>query len=148
MGSNNQACFSPYRGRPHFKMGLEGYTDASAKPMLTTLKHLMDSNTSLVFIGDSTMRQKLNALDCELMREDRRIKMDGTKWGIVPCYTLLKIKLPKNLIQLGGKHHGLVLDLHGVAMGPSAVECLKGMDVISFIFCLNSCSLVLLLLTY
>lgn len=117
MGSNNHACNAPYQGRPHFKRGISGFTDHSKTPILNTMKELLRTNTSLVFIGDSTMRQKLNALDCELMREDHKARIQGPKHGILPCYTLLKIFLPKK---------AGTLDLHGVAMGPSAYECLKG----------------------
>ena len=52
MGSNNKACTSPYLGRPHFKKGIKGYIDHTKTPILNTMKYLIASNASLVFIGN------------------------------------------------------------------------------------------------
>ena len=77
---------------------------------------LIQSNTSIVFLGDSTMRQKVQALECELLREDKRTRAKGNMYGILPCDTEIKIMFPD----------GKSLDIHSVSMGPTAVACLKG----------------------
>lgn len=39
--------------------------------------NFIKANVSVVFIGDSTMRQKLWALECELLRENHRHRLIG-----------------------------------------------------------------------
>ena len=116
MGSNNFPCYPPFKSRTSFKRGIEGYTDATKTPMLDAMYRFAKRNMSVVFIGDSTMRQKLQALECELYREDGKIRIKGSMSGILPCHTPLEVFLP----------NGQVVDLHGISMGPNSVNCLKG----------------------
>ena len=49
--------------------GIVGYTDPLPKPLLEMLWHLHRANLTMVWLGDSLMRQKLAALECEVLRE-------------------------------------------------------------------------------
>ena len=69
MGSNKKECSAPYSGRRSYRRGVDGFTDASSSPIIDAFKRLGDANTALVLLGDSTMTQKRNALECELLRE-------------------------------------------------------------------------------
>lgn len=114
MGNNNYPCYGPFGdARPSFKRGVEGYTNASAKPLLEAANRLMDSNSVLLLLGDSTMRQKLQALQCEIAREVPNARFNGNLFGIVPCDTLLHVYFP------GGRE----LQVYGISLGPRALEC-------------------------
>lgn len=117
MGNNNNPCFGPFgEGRPHFKMGLEGFTDPSSKPLIKAFSHFIDTNTTLVFLGDSTTRQKLQALECEIHREDHKIRTAGNIFGILPCNTKYYITLPDKRS----------FYVRIVSVGPNSANCLKG----------------------
>jgi len=116
MGSNNFPCYPPFVSRKSFRRGLVGYTNASLTPLIDAFQRFARTNTSVVFIGDSTMRQKLQALECELYREDGGVKLRGSMAGILPCHTPLVVTL----------RDGSTVDLHGISMGPNSVNCLKG----------------------
>ena len=62
------------------------------------------------------MRQKIQALECQLLREDYRIRTQGDQFGILPCDTTLQIKFPD----------GREATVFAVSMGPNSVKCLKG----------------------
>lgn len=118
MGSNNFPCYPPFESaRKSFKRGVEGYTNHSHTPLVNALRSLSMSGSALVLLGDSTMRQKLSALRCELMREDHGSWIDGNLRGILPCHTNLTIYFD------GGKH---AVRVHGISVGPNSVLCLKG----------------------
>ncbi len=117
MGNNNYPCYGPFgSARPSFKRGVVGFTDASDKPLLQAFSNLLRRKTLLVFLGDSTMRQKLQALECELRREDPRIKFHGNLFGILPCDTTLKVYFPD----------GQMTEVHSISLGPKSIGCLKG----------------------
>ncbi len=117
MGNNRQPCFGPFgSGRPHFKMGLEGFTNFSSKPLLAAFTHFANTNTTPIFLGDSTTRQKLQAMQCELEREHPRIRTSGNIWGILPCNTKYTVYLPD----------GQSLYVRIISMGPNSADCLKG----------------------
>lgn len=117
MGNNNNPCFGPFaEGRPHFKMGVDGFTDATSTPLLKAFRRFADTNTTLIFLGDSTTRQKLQALDCEIHREDPRIRTFGNIWGILPCNTKYTIVLPDRRS----------IYMRIISMGPNSATCLKG----------------------
>lgn len=116
MGNNNYPCYGPFSSaRPSFKRGMVGYTDSTKKPLLEALSRLLDNNAVLVFLGDSTMRQKLQAFECELRREDPRVKCHGNLFGILPCDTALKVHLPD----------GRATQMYAISMGPKSIGCLK-----------------------
>jgi hypothetical protein len=117
MGNNNNPCFGPFaEGRPHFRMGVEGYTDVTSTPLLKAFQKFADTNTTLFFLGDSTTRQKLQALDCEIHREDPRIRTLGNIWGILPCNTKYTIILPDKRS----------IYMRIISIGPNSATCLKG----------------------
>mmetsp|Transcript_15303 Transcript_15303/g.20974 ORF Transcript_15303/g.20974 Transcript_15303/m.20974 type:complete len:279 (-) Transcript_15303:257-1093(-) len=119
MGSNNHACYAPFgAARPSYKRGVQGYTNFDSKPLLEFLTQLYETNTTLVIIGDSTSRQKLQALECELLREDKRVKVRGHLWGTLPCNTTLKVYLPPDKQRL--------TVIQSISMGPNSATCLKG----------------------
>jgi len=97
-------------------MGLEGFTNFSSKPLIEAFNHFIDTNTTLVLLGDSTTRQKLQALQCEIEREDHKIRTNGNIWGILPCNTKYYIYLP------GGRSFYVRI----ISMGPNSADCLKG----------------------
>lgn len=96
-------------------MGLEGFTNFSSKPLLDAFNHFIDSNTTLVLLGDSTTRQKLQAMQCEIERENSKIRTNGNIWGILPCNTKYYIYLP------GGRSFYVRI----ISMGPNSADCLK-----------------------
>jgi hypothetical protein len=114
-GSNKWPCYPPYKSRKSFTRGLEGFTDASAKPLLKMLRVLHERNMSIVFLGDSTMRQKINALDCELMREDNSAWTEGDLKGILPCHSSHKLHF-----------QNVQVPMHAISIGPNSVNCLSG----------------------
>jgi hypothetical protein len=117
MGSNNFPCYPPYASaRKGFRRGVEGYTNHSHTPLVNALRSLAASGSALVLLGDSTMRQKLSALRCELMREDHRSWIDGNLRGILPCHTNITVYFD------GGQ----AIRIHGISIGPNSVLCLKG----------------------
>ena len=60
MGSSNNPCFGPYStARPSFKRGINGYIDANSKPLTQLFRNALKTNTTVVLVGDSTMRQKV-----------------------------------------------------------------------------------------
>ena len=73
-----QFCFAaPFVSRPSFKRGIIGFTNASLSPLVDAFTRFSKENISVVFIGDSTMRQKLMAMECELLRENHRNRLHG-----------------------------------------------------------------------
>lgn len=109
MGNNNNPCFGPFgEARPSFRRGIEGYTNYSSKPLTEALKTLVRANATLVLAGDSTTRQKLQALYCELTRENPGIRTRGNIFGIVPCDTPLWIDF----------RDGHTMTIYTVSMGP------------------------------
>lgn len=78
MGNNNYPCYGPFTGRQGFKKGVRGYTDALSTPLTNAIGLMQKYNYSLVLAGDSTNRQKLQALYCEINRESKKAKMQGT----------------------------------------------------------------------
>jgi hypothetical protein len=118
MGSNNFPCYPPFAGaRKGFLRGVEGYTNHSHMPLLNAFRELAAANSALILLGDSTMRQKLAALRCELMREDHTSWIEGNLRGILPCHTNLTIHFDSNTN---------ALRLHGISIGPNSVNCLRG----------------------
>ncbi len=121
MGSNNFPCYPPFAtARQSFLRGVEGYTNHSHTPLLNAIKSLTASNGALVLLGDSTMRQKLAAIRCEMLREHGRAWIEGNLRGILPCHTNLTIHFPDDK---GGEY---ALRVHGVSVGPNSVNCLRG----------------------
>ncbi len=117
MGSNKQPCFSPFVSRPSFKRGLVGYTDAARKPIMEALRNIANANVTLILLGDSTTRQKIVALECEILREHPKNEFKGITFGILPCHTEFEIRLHDS------PH---VIKMHGISIGPNSVDCLKG----------------------
>lgn len=117
MGNNNNPCFGPFaEGRPHFRQGVDGFTNVSSTPLLKAFERFADTNTTLFFLGDSTTRQKLQALDCEIHREHPGIRTHGNIWGILPCNTKYTIILPDKRS----------IYLRVISLGPNSATCLKG----------------------
>lgn len=117
MGANNKPCYGPFGpARPSFKRGVKGFTDANKKPLVELFTQLHSTNTSLVIVGDSTMRQKLQALECEVLREHPGVRTRGDQFGILPCDTTMHLSFP----------NGLSATVFAVSMGPNSVKCLKG----------------------
>lgn len=115
MGNNNYPCYGPYgSARKSFKRGVKGYTDASQKPILNAIKNFAKSKTTLILLGDSTMRQKLQSLECELRREEPRAKFQGNLYGILPCNTTLTVYFPDMAPYI----------IHAISLGPRSVDCL------------------------
>jgi len=114
-GSNKFPCYPPYKNRKSFMRGVEGYTNASSTPIKDMISTLFAKNMSLVLLGDSTMRQKLNALDCEVRREDQYARTEGTLKGILPCHSA-------HNIYMGDMN----IPLHAISIGPNSVGCLSG----------------------
>ena len=119
-GSNKFPCYPPYTSRKSFTRGLKGYTDSSQKPLLELLKKLQQHNYTLVLLGDSTMRQKLNALDCELKREDNKAWIEGDLRGILPCHSSHKTHFDD--ADVGH----VSVDIHAISVGPVSINCLEG----------------------
>jgi hypothetical protein len=147
MGNNNYPCYGPFgSSRPHFKRGVEGYTNAALKPLLTLFTYLHLTNTTLVLLGDSTMRQKLQALACELTREvDGEMWSTGELFGVVPCQTMItfyfpseknrKFKYPPVSSLFASKNssrsssssvHPLAnqaITVYAISLGPKSIDC-------------------------
>ena len=146
MGNNNYPCYGPFStARPHFKMGVEGYTDPSAAPLLDLFTYLTLTKTTLMLLGDSTMRQKLQSLTCELMREtDGHVRFMGDLFGIVPCHTVITFTFPaanhrrfryppvpkiyRELLRKNTKHHPLAgqsISISAISLGPKSIDCFQ-----------------------
>ena len=69
MGNKGDPCYMPFISRKTFKRGIAGYTDPKATPLSDALVSLAQKNTTLVLLGDSTTRQKLQAMECAIWRE-------------------------------------------------------------------------------
>lgn len=118
MGSNKKECSAPYSGRRSYRRGIDGYTNASSKPIIEAFMRFSETNTALVFLGDSTMTQKRSALECELLRESPRMRLNGTKSsrGVLPCHSKQSVYVPGI---------STLVDVHGVSFGPSSLSCVK-----------------------
>lgn len=115
-GANNKPCYGPYgAARPSYKRGVEGYTDFTRKPLTNAFRQLIKTNTTLLIVGDSTMRQKIQAMECQLLREDPRIRVRGDMFGILPCDTTVRIMFPD----------GKEAMVFAVSLGPNSIKCLK-----------------------
>lgn len=141
MGNNNYPCYGPFNSaRKYFKRGVDGYQNADAKPLLSFFAHLFLTNTTFIMLGDSTMRQKLQALQCEITRETNgQAKFNGNVFGILPCDTYLHIYFPlsKNrrfqypvfkANNITYKYHplaGQAITLYAISLGPKSVDCYK-----------------------
>lgn len=124
LGNKGDPCYMPFLSRPSFKRGLNGYTDPTTKPLTEALVTLAQKNTTLVLLGDSTTRQKLQAMECAIWREDWRTDfkwVDGGRHQVLPCQTRLKI----TVVDYKGIKNS-VTDLLVVSIGPNSVGCLKG----------------------
>jgi len=95
MGSNKKECSPPYSGRESYKRGIVGYTDASKMPLVEAFKRFGNSNTDVLFLGDSTMTQKRMAMDCELRRETRKLSVIGSLNIVLPCHSTIIYQIPK-----------------------------------------------------
>ena len=67
------------------------------KPLLEALWHLHQANTTLVFLGDSIMRQKMAAMECELLREfpSSTMTVKSAAVGYTSCHQKITISIPK-----------------------------------------------------
>ena len=119
-GSNKFPCYPPYKNRKSFVRGIKGYTDASQKPMLEFMAQMYKMNYTVVFLGDSTMRQKLNALDCEVKREDNNAQTHGDLRGILPCHS------QHNVIYEHSELGRVDVPIHAISVGPNSINCLQG----------------------
>jgi hypothetical protein len=141
MGNNNYPCYGPFStARPHFKEGVEGYTTFSSKPLIDLFTYFHLTDTTIMLLGDSTMRQKLQALTCELTRETNgHIRFNGDLFGIVPCTTAItfyfppekkftypelpsvfaKRKTPTGAHPLAGQS----ITIYAISIGPRSIEC-------------------------
>jgi hypothetical protein len=97
-GQKGAPCFPPFVSRPSFFKGVAGYTDPLRKPLLEALWYFHKSNTTVVFLGDSVMRQKLAAFECEVLREfpssDMGVKLQAV--GQTSCHQKLSLRIPKS----------------------------------------------------
>lgn len=50
-------CWSPFGGRSFFGKGIKGYTDFNARYVEKIVEYLINKNETLLFVGDSVMRQ-------------------------------------------------------------------------------------------
>lgn len=116
MGTIGEPCHSPYAGRTSYRKGVKGYTNALHTPLIDAFSNLKKANAVLVLVGDSTMRQKLQAIECEIRREDRNIKVQGWFRAVLPCHTKLKITFKD----------GNFTEVHGLSIGPNSANCLVG----------------------
>jgi hypothetical protein len=108
-------CYQPLSSRSHYKKGLAGFTDGKKEILSSTMVNLAKNNISLVFVGDSTTRQKVIAMDCQLKRESSRNYISPMDYSrVLPCYSKMYIGIDR------GKYW---LDLHQIGMGPNAVDC-------------------------
>lgn len=115
-GNNNRPCYGPYgQARPSFLRGIDGYTDSTQKPMMEALEQMIRTNTTLVLLGDSTMRQKKQALNCQLIRENPSLWIRGNIFGVTPCDTILTVTFPD----------GRSTQVHALSLGPQAYGCIK-----------------------
>lgn len=118
LGHVGHVCYPPYSSRLHFKRGLVGYSDGSKQTLTDTFTRLAQLNVSVVFIGDSTTRQKVVAMDCQLKRESWKNYISGLTYrSILPCHSKMTIGLNKGVT---------TLDLHQISMGPNSKQCLEG----------------------
>jgi hypothetical protein len=120
MGNNNKPCFGPYgEARPSFLRGIHGFTNATEKPLTEALEQMMRTNTTLVLLGDSTMRQKNQALNCQLIRENPKLRVSGNIFGITPCDTVLTVTFPD----------GRSTRIYALSLGPQAFTCVKARGI-------------------
>ena len=57
IGNKGAPCFPPFVSRSSFLKGIVGYTDPLPKPLLEMLWNLHRTNMTMVWLGDSLMRQ-------------------------------------------------------------------------------------------
>jgi len=57
IGNKGAPCFPPFVSRSSFLKGIVGYTDPLSKPLLEMLWNLHRTNMTMVWLGDSLMRQ-------------------------------------------------------------------------------------------
>lgn len=115
MGSNKKECSPPYSGRTSYRRGIDGYTNASKKYLVRAFKRFSAGNTDVLFLGDSTMTQKRMAMDCEILRETKKVFSHGSLNIVLPCHTTTFYQIPKLTEKIG---------VHGVSFGPSSLNCL------------------------
>ena len=60
IGNKGAPCFPPFVSRSSFLKGIVGYTDPLPKPLLEMLWNLHRTNMTMVWLGDSLMRQVTN----------------------------------------------------------------------------------------
>ncbi len=117
LGHLGQPCFQPLITRTHYRKGIIGFTDGK-RPILTeTMINFAKNNISIVFVGDSTTRQKVIAMDCQLKRESWKSYIYPLNYGrTLPCYSKMTIVIDR------GEY---TVDLHQIGMGPNAVDCME-----------------------
>ena len=119
MGNKGDPCYMPFTARRSFKKGVKGYTDPTTKPLSEAFAALAKTNTTLVLLGDSTTRQKLQAMECAVWREDWRNDfhwIGGARNQVLPCKTRVKVSIPAK---------NAVADILIVSIGPNSVGCMK-----------------------
>ena len=117
LGHMGFPCYQPFSSRLHFKRGLDGFADATDRVLTQTMTVLAKLNVTLVFAGDSTTRQKVVALDCQLRRESYRNYVMGLSYkSVLPCHSQLSVHINR------GRY---IVPLHQIGLGPNAVHCLK-----------------------
>jgi len=79
--SYKAACSPPLTDRPQYMQALVGFNEPEAFHLVETMRNLNLLNRTLVFFGDSVMRQNYIALLAELKRLDKHIEID--RWASV-----------------------------------------------------------------
>lgn len=119
-GHMGYPCFQPFISRLHFRRGLTGFTDATRPILSETIVNLAKSNVTLVVLGDSTSRQKILAMQCQIQRESHKSKIEPLAfWKIAPCHEKSTIYIRKKGFE------NVQLNIHQISMGPNALSCLK-----------------------
>lgn len=81
-GSSYKAtCSPPLTNRPQYMQALVGFNDPTSTHLLEAMRSINLLNRTLVFFGDTVMRQNYIALLAELRRLDKHIEID--RWASV-----------------------------------------------------------------
>lgn len=107
-----------------FLHGFKGFTDPNKKPVRELFKSLHFRNMSLIFLGDSTSSQTVNALRAELEREDglkieTSFEWDITKTFIKKFEDLHSISVFKSIFGVYSYDGTLIIDLKMTVLGTS-----------------------------
>lgn len=102
----DRQCNTPWSSRPYLTRVMNGFSHPKNTVLLDSLRLIADSNSVLVFVGDSIMGQMFEALFAEILR------LDSTSFKLSKSQYTATESFYKDILESGGSYGQIMVD-HG-----------------------------------